>query len=280
MKEKNETIRNRESWLKVGVITFFSLVIGIPLFWCLITGQISLDFGSLNFESLLAVLISFFAIFLSVLFYFKATESSNHFYNNSYTFTKDISETLRGIEAGFGEKLKNIDKGYDDFRKTFENYISPDDKKEIKKEVEEEKEKLKEIIREKDNLISELETKTNLSKQELNKYLKQIKEKELELRETNNQIQFIKHQLKSESEFNVSEDKYHDFRMYIKSRFLSNVNSDILASRLLIRKYFKKMSTDFHPSFLKDMEKAGFIDVDGNLSGKGVDFIRRIANDN
>lgn len=133
MKEKRDLIKERESWLKIGIIIFFSLVIGIPLFWNLITGKIAINFGSINFESLLTLIISFFAIYLSVLFYFKATESSNQFYNNSYTFTKDISETLRGIEAGFGEKLKNIDRGYEDFRKSFESYISPAEKIEIKK---------------------------------------------------------------------------------------------------------------------------------------------------
>ena len=79
MKEKSELIKERESWLKIGVIVFFSLVLGIPLFWNLITGKITYDFGALNFESLLTVIVSFFAILLSVLFYFKATESSNHF---------------------------------------------------------------------------------------------------------------------------------------------------------------------------------------------------------
>ena len=39
----------------------------------------------------------------------KATDTSNNFYDNSYKFTKEISEILGRIEAGFGEKLKHID---------------------------------------------------------------------------------------------------------------------------------------------------------------------------
>lgn len=280
MKEKNELIKERESWLKIAVIAFFSLVIGIPLFWNLITGKLTFDFGNLNFESLLTVIISFFAILLSVLFYFKATESSNHFYNNSYTFTKDISETLRGIEAGFGEKLKNIDKGYEDFRRSFENYMSPTEKVEIKKEVEEEKKKMKEIISEKDNLISELEVKSNLSKQELNKYLKQIKEKELELREKNEQIHLIKSQLIENDDININKNQYYTLRKYLKLKFFPNIDNSILSSSLMTRRYFRKLSEDFNPKFLQDMRNVGFIDERNELNKKGLDFIRQIEKDN
>lgn len=280
MKEKNELIKERESWLKIIVIGFFSLVIGIPLFWNLINGKITFDFGSLNFESLLTVIISFFAILLSVLFYFKATESSNHFYNNSYTFTKDISETLRGIEAGFGEKLKNIDKGYEDFRRSFENYISPTDKLEIKKEVEEEKKKMKEIITEKDTLISELEVKSNLSKQELNKYLKQIKEKELELREKNEQINMIKHHINIENEPTINEHQYYVLRRYLRMRFLPEINDEIISSSRMLCRYFQKYSENFDPKFMEDMRSAGFINESNNLTRSGVSFIRQIGKKN
>lgn len=279
MKEKSDSIKERESWLKIGVIIFFSLIIGIPFFWHFITGEISFDFGDLNFESLLTVIISFFAIFLSVLFYFKATESSNHFYNNSYTFTKDISETLRGIEAGFGEKLKNIDKGYEDFRRSFEKYISPTEKVEIKKEVEEEKKKLKEIISEKDSLISELEVKSNLSKQDLTKYLKQIKEKELELREKNEQIQMIKSQLRDNGDVTIDKNQYYHLRKYLRLKFLSKVDVEVLSSGLMARRYFRKFSEDFNPKFLEDMRVVGFIDERNELNKKGLEFIRQIAND-
>ena len=280
MEDKNEKIRERESWLKIGVIVFFSLVIGIPLFWHLISGNIIFDFTNLNLESILTVVISFFAIFLSVLFYFKATESSNHFYNNSYTFTKDISETLRGIEAGFGEKLKNIDKGYEDFRKSFENYISPSDKVEIKKEVEEEKKKLKEIVAEKEKLISELEEKSNLSKKELNNILKQIKEKESELSLKNSQINTIKNQLISRPDININEYQYFKLRKYLRIKFLPRINNDILHSQLLLKKYFKKYSSDFNADFMEDMEKSGLVNDKIELTRIGIDFIRQVAKEN
>lgn len=275
MKEKSELIKERESWLKIGVIVFFSLVIGIPLFWNLITGKLTIDTGSLNFDSLLTVIISFFAIYLSVMFYFKATESSNQFYNNSYSFTKDISQTLRGIEAGFGEKLKNIDKGYEDFRRSFENYISPTDKVEIKKEVEEEKVKLGEIISQKDKLISELEDKTNLSKQELNKYLKQIRIKEQELEEKNEQIKLIKRQLQDNGDVSLNKDQYYELRKYVQNKFLPLIDTNYLSSGLMTRRYFRENSKDFHPKFLSDMQAVGFVDERNELTVSGINFIRQ-----
>lgn len=277
MKEKNDLIKERESWLKIGVIIFFCLVIGIPLFWNLITGKININFSNIDFESLLAVIISFFSIYLSILFYFKATDSSNQFYNNSYTFTKDISETLRGIEAGFGEKLKNIDKGYEDFRKSFENYVSPAEKSEIKKEVEEEKNKLKEIIIQKESLISELEKKTNLSKQDLNKYLKQIRIKEQELSEKNEQIKLIKTQLQENEYIPINRNEYLNIKRYLQIKFLPLIDINILCSSHMTRRYFRKYSKTFNQQFLSLMQAANLVDARNELTSSGINFIQQIA---
>ncbi len=279
MENKSEKIKEREFWLKLGVVVFFSLVIGIPLFWHLITGNFEINISDLKLESILTILISFFAILLSVLFYFKANDSSNQFYNNSYTFTKDISETLRGIEAGFGEKLRNIDKGYEDFRKSFENYITPTEKVEIKKEVEEEKKKLKEIIEQKDGIISELEEKTNLSKQDLNRYLKQIKEKELQLKEKNEQIQLIKNQLNINDRVFLNKNQYYNLRKYLRIKFFPKINKNILTSGMMTRRYFRELSKEFNTKFLYDMNNAGFVDQRNELTHSGLKFIREVADD-
>lgn len=84
--------------------------------WKLINADISISIEKLTFTDLLSMLVSFFAIGLAVAFNFKATDTSNRFYDNSYKFTKEISEILGRIEAGFGEKLKNIDEGYSGLR--------------------------------------------------------------------------------------------------------------------------------------------------------------------
>jgi hypothetical protein len=277
MENKSEKIKERESRVKIGVIIFFSLVIGIPLFWHLISGNFKIDLSNLHLESILTLLVSFFAILLSILFYFKASDSSNQFYNNSYTFTKDISETLRGIEAGFGEKLQSIDKGYDDFRRSFEHYMSPSEKVEIKKEVEEEKKKLKEIIEEKDKLISELEIKSNMSKHELNNYLKQIKEKEIELHDKNEQINIIKSHLLNRENVANMEGLSRKLAEFIAIKILPDLNNDIISSRLLLPRYFKKMSENLPKGFIEDMKVLEYLNENGDLTRQGIDFIRKIG---
>jgi hypothetical protein len=279
MKENNiksEIIKNRESWLKIGITIFFSLVFGIPMFWKLMNNDLQFDLSNINFESLLTVIISFFAILLSVMFYFKATDSSNQFYNNSYKFTKDISESLRGIESGFGEKLKNIDKGYDDFRKSFETFVSPQDKAEIKKEVEEEKKNIKEIIQEKDKIIEEFKQKTNLSENELEKYFTKIKEKEKELNEKNLQINELKNNLKNgNNSQNVNSSILNSLKIYTKTK-LDNTPENILASRSELRRYFKNKSSALPSGYLKEMERINFINDRNILTKRGIEFLRQV----
>lgn len=99
-------IENRDSWLRFLVV---AAVIGVVL-WKIATAD--LDLSQFAFSDLLALLLALFAIGLSVAFYFKAAETSNALYDNSDRFTKQISEILGRIEAGFGERLRPLDEGY------------------------------------------------------------------------------------------------------------------------------------------------------------------------
>ena len=51
--EINETIRNRESWLKVSVILLFSLLIT----WKLLTSPININLSDFNFTDLLSLIL-------------------------------------------------------------------------------------------------------------------------------------------------------------------------------------------------------------------------------
>ena len=66
---------------------------------------------NLDAATLISLLLALFAIWLSALFYFKATETSNAFYDNTYKFTRDVAQLLAKMESGFGERLKNLDEG-------------------------------------------------------------------------------------------------------------------------------------------------------------------------
>ena len=66
------------------------------------------SFASFDFSQLISLIIALFSIALSAQFYFKATDTSNKFYDRTYRLTKDLFEILGRIEERFGEMLKHI----------------------------------------------------------------------------------------------------------------------------------------------------------------------------
>ena len=104
----SEEIAVRNNWLKIFVVVVVIVVLSIKL-W---QADFSQAFAAFKFSDLLALFLALFAIALSVLFYLKATDTSNTFYDNTYRFTRDVSEILGRVEAGFGEKLAHLDEGY------------------------------------------------------------------------------------------------------------------------------------------------------------------------
>lgn len=121
--------------------------------------------NNLSTESILATILAFFSIFMSVFFYFKADETSNKFYDSSYKFMKDISVTLGKIEERFGEKLNSLNE-----KVSHLDNVS----NEATAEIEDKKE-------DKDSIINELMDRANLNEEEKNKYHKQLEEKEKEI---------------------------------------------------------------------------------------------------
>jgi len=103
-----EYIINRESWFRIILISVFSLVACAAI---LVTPY-KIDFSKIGFSDFLSLSLTIFSISLSAAFYFKATDTSNRFYDNTYKFMKDISENLGRIEERFGEQLKHLDEGY------------------------------------------------------------------------------------------------------------------------------------------------------------------------
>jgi len=72
----------------------------------------TIDLSGFNFTDLLSLILALAAVALSAAFYFKADESARSFYNNTYHFTKEVSEILGRIEAGFGKQLEHINQSY------------------------------------------------------------------------------------------------------------------------------------------------------------------------
>ncbi|HDR2796542.1 TPA: hypothetical protein QCJ95_005279, partial [Enterobacter asburiae] len=110
---------------------------------------------SFDFIALLSTLLALFSVGLSAIFYFKATETSNDFYNNTFKFTKDIADLLIRIESGFGERLKSLDEGYTSMRSMITSPKSVN-VAQTKEKIELEENELIKIQAERTKLIEEL----------------------------------------------------------------------------------------------------------------------------
>lgn len=73
--------------------------------WLFTNKQINIDIATI-----VSIVLALFSIIISMIFYFKASETSNKFYNNSFHFMKEQSVLLGRIEERFGEKLGNVER--------------------------------------------------------------------------------------------------------------------------------------------------------------------------
>lgn len=129
---------------------------------------------SFTMETLLAVLLSFFSIALSIMFYIQSEKSSSTYYIRSYEIMKDVSVALGKIETGFGEKLSNI-----------KEHMA---KIEIQKE--EMEDKLEQGEREEKDIKTKI-TEPKISADERKKLVEELQEKTRENQELRNRLDFL-----------------------------------------------------------------------------------------
>ncbi|HDT0626482.1 TPA: hypothetical protein QIB48_002969, partial [Morganella morganii subsp. morganii] len=139
-----------------------------------------------DFSTLLSIVLAIFSIWLSATFYFKATETSNLFYQNTYVHSKDIATLLSKIESGFGEKLNNLNTNYLGIMDRMQN--PSEQREEIKSEMTKETEEIERIKRSQHKIINELIRKANLAEQESKEIKIQLREKENNLKVAENNI--------------------------------------------------------------------------------------------
>lgn len=187
----------------VGII--FTLVIAYKL----LISDIVFDFSKFDFNALLALLLSLFAIGLSVAFYFKATDTSNLFYDNIYKFTKDVSTILGEIKAGFGEKLQNLDKGYSGLLDRMDKggwAQHNEDIEETKSEKNEVKQSLDTKIKERNEIIQNLLEKSHIEQKEKDKIKKSLEEKEKIIEEFEQELRRLQIRLREQEISKLSRD--------------------------------------------------------------------------
>ena len=265
------------SWFKFIVGLMFSGLIVYKL----AISNVSFDFSKFDFNSLLSLILALFAISLSVAFYFKATDTSNLFYDNTYKFTKEISEILGRIEAGFGERLRHLDEGYSGLVNKIDNGSSEQNIKETKEEIEKEKLKLKQDIQERNNILNSLLEKAQLEQHEKEEIRKQLKEKELEISKQNRELNFLKHRLESENENeepileNLPSSLIKLFVDFIRQTKEPEIFIKYPTS--IISRKFKLALKDLNKNELNVLLDSRLVNEDGSFTLHGIRVLRQIA---
>ncbi|CDU04331.1 conserved hypothetical protein [Vibrio coralliirubri] len=270
MENKNtiekESILTLKNIRDVIVLVFFG-VLAFKLF----SMDLSLNIEEFTFTDLLSMLVAFFAIALSIAFYFKATDTSNRFYDNSYAFTREVSEILGRIEAGFGERLKHLDEGYSGIRDRFDQL--PFDNAQANAELEKEKAEIESKENEQKELLENLAKRAKLAESEKEELFSHIKQVSDELDEAKRETRRLQRSIRMHSVDN--ESRYEPLEYLTK--FLSDRrDSDISPNspRNSIEMQFHRHANELPRRLFRQLETNGFID-DNGLTSEAIDFMRR-----
>ena len=281
----SDKIKNRDSWLKTGVISFFVIITG----WKLLTSPISINLTEIKLNDVLALVLSVFAISLSVAFYFKATDTSNLFYDNTYKFTKDISEILGRTEAGFGERLRHLDEGYTGLRDKVERFPNLDPEKAAKK-VKEEEEEVKKKEQERNQLIEELAKKAKLQESEKNKLFLELRQKDEELLDAKRQLRFFERRLSRAEIPRVEQPIIREsiespitisprLLEFIQRRLLDELGRETVleAPTDFINRRFRAIRDELPKGILEELNDARLLDPRGLFNKDAIRILKNLA---
>lgn len=268
-----EKLALRNNWLKIFVVVTLTAVISIKL-WQADFGQ---AFSGFDFSDLLALFLAIFSIGLSVLFYLKATDTSNVFYDNTYRFTKDVSEILGRVEAGFGERLRHLDEGYSGLKSAVEKI--PFDRKKAQKEIEEEEEQLEKVERERNELIESLAQRARLEEAEKSKLFERLKEQDRELSSARKELHFLRRRM-VKAERADSEEIQHriplSIRRHLREHIFPRLDSEILfeAPTRILNRQFSSIIAEMPRGLIKMFREFDIVDSDNDLTSLGIEALR------
>lgn len=240
---------------------------------------------TVDFPTLLSLLLAMFSVGLAALFYFKATETSNTFYDNTYNFTKDIAQLLVKIESGFGERLKHLDEGYTSMRDHLQN--SPDRGKneaveQTKKKINVEKQEIEKVASERNEIIQHLVERSQLQETEKKNVLNDLKQKEEELIDAQKELSKMNRRLAVERmkrNRSNSKSQMSGFNGYTREHVVDVIGaSKILKSSLVgIKRSFERLLDNLPSGYIEDMESEGYFDE--GLTREGASYLRQLAKD-
>ncbi|WP_113907493.1 hypothetical protein [Aliidiomarina celeris] len=275
-------MRKPEFRVSTGTIKDIAVIAIILIVgWKIVTADFSFTFENIRTSDLLSLLLALFAIGLSVAFFVKANEISNMFYDNMYKFTKDNSELLGRMEAGFGEQLRHLDQGYTGLRDKFDKL--PLDLGKTREKVEDEKAEVVKLKSEKEELLNELAERANLQEEEKKELFARLQQSETQLNRAERVMRRLQHKLRdaedAEATINgvlvraIKHTQRKVVRLLDIDDFESADDEDIYNSWMLIKDELPRV-------YLKDLRNGGVLDRDFLLTSKGIQFFRDVAAEN
>ncbi|TDF41571.1 hypothetical protein EYS14_01585 [Alteromonadaceae bacterium M269] len=140
---------------------------------------------TVDFPALLSLLLALFSVGLSALFYFKATDSSSAFYDNTYKFTKDIAQLLTKIESGFGEKLGNLEKNVSNLGSST---IHKKEIEKVKKQVQDDQRQVEEQLDQRDKELKEAMEKAKVNERGMKDIMEVLSHRDRQLKEATDEL--------------------------------------------------------------------------------------------
>lgn len=251
---------------------FVVVVLTAVLSYKVVTGAILFDMSKFTFTDLLSMVLALFSIAISLIFYHKATETSNTFYDNTYKFTNHVSEVLGRIESEFSERLRHIDEGYTKLGDRFDK-IPLSQKREAEAVIEAEEQEIDRKVKERDNLLEDLARRAQLQESEKNEVLMRFRKQEVELADARREANRLRRRLQSE----LSSGLPDRLRSYIRDLVIPKLGSDFIdrAPPSAIAERFKEIRSELATGFLNEMVKSGLLNDEGGLRPAGVNVLRR-----
>lgn len=264
---------NKAGFLTLPVLRDVILIaLMLVVAWKLLNADLKIDLATFSFTDFLALVLALFSVALSVAFYFKATDASNQFYDNTYRFTKEMSEILGRIEAGFGERLRHLDEGYSGMRDRLDRL--PPYTGATHSDVKKEEEEIKRKEDEQKAVIEELARKAKLAEHEKQALFANLAQKSEELEQARIELRQMQESRRRESE---SPPPRRSVLQYVAGRIKRTMPPESLEepiTSLKARKLFSEVKPHLAEAALKDMESLDLLDPDGELTRDAMMMLR------
>lgn len=266
-------LASKSGFLSLPVLRDVVLIVLMTVVgWKFLNAELKIDLATFSFNDFLALILALFSVALSVAFYFKATEASNQFYDNTYKFTKEMSEILGRIEAGFGERLRHLDEGYSGMRDRLDKL--PYQQSATLADVKKEEEEIKRKEAEQKALIEDLAQKAKLAQHEKQALFSTLAQKSDELEQARAELRQMQ-----ESRRRTSEDSSHRRAVisYVAQKLRRMTPPDLAPeglNSLRVQKLFNENRSELAEAALEDLKKLDLLDSEGRLSREGNMLLR------